>query len=215
MKEKIKYAKYCPNVWVAKCENQHEKGDIIEIETSRGNVHECEVHNFLGRTNDGMNVYSITRTDGTNKATMAARMAERRNEWASKREVEADDYWARSGEGLPDNGQPILVGHHSEKKHRAALERSWSRMEHAHTAGEIAKTHREKAEYWERKSEEITLDMPESLEYFKSELEKAVEYHQGLKTGKYERTHSYSLTYAKKAVNELAKKVEIATKLWG
>lgn len=27
--------------------------------------------------------------------------------------------------------------------------------------------------------------------------------------------HAYTLTYAKKAVNELANKVEIATKLWG
>lgn len=25
------YAKYCPNVYLAKCEEKHEKGDIIEV----------------------------------------------------------------------------------------------------------------------------------------------------------------------------------------
>ena len=68
--EKITYIKYCPNVFLAKCEAQHEKGEIINVETRRGDLHECEVHNFIGRTKDGCYAYSITRTDGTNKATM-------------------------------------------------------------------------------------------------------------------------------------------------
>ena len=60
-----------------------------------------------------------------------------------------------------------------------------------------------------------TTAMPESLEYFKGRLEKAIAYHQGLKNGTIEKQHSYSLTYAKKDVNELKKKVEIAEPLWG
>ena len=63
-----------------------------------------------------------------------------------------------------------------------------------------------KAEYWENKAEEITLAMPESLEYFKGQLEKAVAIHEGLKNGTIERQHSFSLSYAKKDVNELKKK---------
>jgi len=39
--------------------------------------------------------------------------------------------------------------------------------------------------------------------------------HEGLKNGTIERSHSFSLTYAKKEVNELEKKVELAKKLWG
>lgn len=30
------YAKFCPNVYVAKCDTQHEKGDVIEVETKYG-----------------------------------------------------------------------------------------------------------------------------------------------------------------------------------
>ena len=56
--------------------------------------------------------------------------------------------------------------------------------------------------------------MPESLDYFQFELEKAEEYRQGLKDGIYPREHSYSLQYATKNVKELKKKYDIAVKLW-
>lgn len=54
------------------------------------------------------------------------RRAERRREWQASRESKLDA--ARSTlqsriDGLPDNGQPVLVGHHSERAHRRALER--------------------------------------------------------------------------------------------
>lgn len=61
----------------------------------------------------------------------------------------------------------------------------------------------------------ITLAMPESLEYFEFELEKAIEYHKKLKDNPELRTHIYSLTYAKKAVNDLKKQLETAKVLWG
>ena len=46
-------------------------------------------------------------------------------------------------------------------------------------------------------------------------LEETREYHEGLKSGKYKRAHSYSLTYAKKEVNENQKKFDLAIRLWG
>ena len=57
--------------------------------------------------------------------------------------------------------------------------------------------------------------MPESLDYFKFKLEEAEQHHKDLKDNPEKRQHSYELTYAKKEVNELKKKVEIAMKLWG
>ena len=69
---------------------------------------------------------------------------------------------------------------------------------------------KEKQNIGNKKSQEITLAMPESLEYFKVKLDEATAIHEGLKNGTIERSHSYSLTYAKKDVNELKKKVEIA-----
>ena len=47
--------------------------------------------------------------------------------------------------GIPP-GQPILVGHHSEKQHRRAIERSWNLMDKS-----VEATH--KAEYYRRKAE--------------------------------------------------------------
>ena len=39
------YSKYCPNVWLAKCTEKHQKDDIIEVETQYGKINESIVHN--------------------------------------------------------------------------------------------------------------------------------------------------------------------------
>lgn len=61
-----------------------------------------------------------------------------------------------------------------------------------------AAEHERIAKYWEEKANTINLSMPESIDFYEHKLEKAKEYHEGLKSGKYPRDHSYSLTYAKK-----------------
>ena len=72
----------------------------------------------------------------------------------------------------------------------------------------------ERASYWESRVNDINLSMPESLEYFEFELEKAEKKHADLKSGAVKPSHSYSLTYAKKSVNEISKKLDIAKLLW-
>ena len=47
---------------------------------------------------------------------------------AGRSHGEAQRRWEASHQGLPDNGQPILVGHHSERRHRKAIERSHANM---------------------------------------------------------------------------------------
>jgi hypothetical protein len=56
--------------------------------------------------------------------------------------------------------------------------------------------------------------MPESIEFYEYELEKAKMKHEGLKDGSIPRDHSFSLTYAKKEVNEIEKKLKTARLLW-
>lgn len=77
-----------------------------------------------------------------------------------------------------------------------------------------AEKNEERAAYWAIKADTINLSMPESLEYYEVELEKAKAKHEGLKDGSIPRSHAFSLTYAKKEVNELEKKVKLAQKLW-
>ena len=75
--------------------------------------------------------------------------------------------------------------------------------------------HKHKAKQWEKRAEDINLSMPESLEYFKDQYEKAKEYHQLLKSKPELRKHAYSLTYAKKKENEMKKNYDTAVILWG
>lgn len=210
------YSKYCPNVYLAKCTEQYKKGDIIAVTTKYGKENECIIHNLIYEK-DGYFYYSITRADGFNTQKRAMAKADKYNEYAANAEKRSRAAYEASQEGKDFLvlAEPIKVGHHSEKRHRALIERNWKRMAKSVEESKKAEEYERKSDYWERKAKEINLSMPESLEFFQYKLEKAKEYHEGLKSGKYEKEHDYSLAYAKKAVNELEKKVELAKRLWG
>jgi hypothetical protein len=210
------YAKYTTNVFVAKCPEQHEKGETIEVTTKYGKENECIVFNLVHRDKEGNFYYSIVRSDGFNMQEYAKVKAERYQKWADARERKSDEYYQASKEGKDFLvlAEPIKIGHHSEKRHRALIDRNWNRMAKSVEESKKAELHESKANYWERKANEINLSMPESIEYWEYKFEEAKEYHEGLKSGKYERSHSYSLTYAKKSVNEAKKNLETAKKLW-
>ena len=97
---------------------------------------------------------------------------------------------------------------------RALIDRNWQRMGKSVEMTEKAEQHESKAEYWESKINTINLSMPESVEYYEYKVETAKEYHEGVKSGKYPRSHSFTLTYAKKALNEAANNLKTAKKLW-
>lgn len=211
------YSKFSANVFVAKCEEEYQKGDIINVTTKYGKENECEVHNLVAK-NNGFFFYSITRVDGMDAKERLRRKAERYSQYAENAEARSEAYVNKSNEATKGIvfGQPILVGHHSESKHRNALEKSHRAMDNAVSEMKKAEEYSDKAESYKFRAEHtINLSMPESLEYYAEELEKAKEYHEGLKSGKYEREHGYSLTYAKKNVNELQKKYDLAKRLWG
>ena len=210
------YAKYTANVFVAKCPEQHEKGETIEVTTKYGKENECIVFNLVHRDKEGNFYYSIVRSDGFNMQEYAKAKAERYQKWADARERKSNEYYQASQEGKDflALAEPIKVGHHSEKRHRALIDRNWNRMGKSVEESKKAQQHESKADYWERKANDINLSMPESIEYWEYKFEEAKEYHEGLKSGKYERSHSYSLTYAKQAVNEAQKNLETAKKLW-
>lgn len=214
------YKKFQPNVFIAQCTEKHEKGEIIILTTKYGQEHECEVHNFIGYAGTQENplyYYSITRADGFNSQERAKAKAERLNGYASNAKKRSMNSYKASQEGADflSLGEPIKVGHHSEKRHRALIERNWNRMGKSVEENERAEEYQRRAEYWESKANDINLSMPESIEYFEFKLEEAKKKHQYLKENPDKRRHSYSLTYAKKEVNEITKKHQIAIKLWG
>jgi hypothetical protein len=210
------YSKFAANVFVAKCPEMHEKGETIILETKYGKEHECIVFNLVKRDQDGNFYYSIVRADGFNAQEFARKKAERYNNWAQISENKSTKHWEASQEGKDflSLAEPIKVGHHSEKRHRAWIERNFNRMGKCVEESKKAEAHVSKAEYWESKADTINLSMPESVEFYEYKVEEAKEKQEGLKSGKYERRHSYSLTYAKKAVNEAESNLEIAKRLW-
>ena len=211
------YAKYTANVFVAKCEEQHEKGETIILETKYGKEHECIVFNLVARSKEGHFYYSIVRADGYYVQERAKAKAERYKNWAVSSENKSTAYWKASHEGRDflSLGEPIKVGHHSEKRHRALIDRNHNRMSKSIEESKKVEEHQSKAEYWESKANVINLSMPESIEFYEYKVEETKMQHEGLKNGTIERSHSFSLTYAKKAVNEAVKNLETAKKLWG
>ena len=123
------YKKYYPNVFVAQSESEHKKGDIITLTTKWGDEHECIVHNLVGKSAQYF-YYSITRADGLTSQDRAKMKVEKLNSWATSADNRSDEYRNKSNEGKEflSLGEPIKIGHHSEKRHRALIERNWNNM---------------------------------------------------------------------------------------
>jgi hypothetical protein len=209
------YSKFVANVFLAKCTEKHEKGETIKVTTRKGKDNESIVHNLIYEK-DGFFFYSITRADGYNLQERAKKKAENYKEWSASAEKKSDSSFNASNQ-ITSNipmGQPILRGHHSQRRHERDLERSWNLMGKSVEFAEKAKDHVSKAEYWAARANDINLSMPESIEFYEFQLEKAKEKHEGLKSGTIPRDHSFSLPYAKKEVNELENKFALAKKLW-
>lgn len=203
-------------MFLAKCEEKYEKGEVIEVTTKYGKENECIVFNLIYEK-DGFYYYSIVRADGFNVQEWAKQRAERRRMWAASAEQKSNEYYEKSNKdrGFLSLGEPIKVGHHSERGHRKMIDEAWNNMGKSVEFSDKAVEHERVAKYWDKKAEVINLSMPESIDYYEYKLEKAKEYHEGLKSGKYPREHVYSLTYAKKAVNDMQKNYDTAKRLWG
>lgn len=209
------YSKFCPNVFLAKCSCEYKKGDTIHVTTKYGKENDCIVFNLVYQK-DNFYYYSIVRADGFNFQEFAKKKAEKLMNASNNAAAKSNKYYEASKEGKEflSLGEPIKIGHHSEKRHRNLIERNWNRMGKSVEFSKISDDYKNRAAYWENKATVINLSMPESVEYFSYLLEKAKQHHEDLKNGNIERGHAFSLTCAKKEVNELTKKLLIAQKLW-
>lgn len=101
--------------------------------------------------------------------------AELRREWAEGRSKKADQSWEKADlsegkSGIPF-GQPVLVGHHSESRHRKTIERAWNAMDKAHEHSEMAKTHTSKADGIESMLDNtIFSDDPDAVEALEAKI---------------------------------------------
>jgi len=205
------YAKYCPNVWLAKTEETKEKGETILIANKYGREAEHLVHNLI-LSKDGYNYYSVERLGDT----YAERKAKRWKDAAAKTEKKADEFYDRSNKDREFLvlAEPIKIGHHSERRHRKIIEECQNNTKKWCENIDKSKQQELKSEYWAMKAEEINLSSPESIDFFEAKLEQAKELQAEYKTGKRKQEHCYSLSYVTKSIKDLTKKLEIAQKLW-
>jgi hypothetical protein len=209
------YSKFVPNVFLAKCTESHEKGETIQVQTKYGKENDCIVFNLIGQK-EGFFFYSIVRADGFDSRDWAKRRADRLENAALNAEKKSDQYYDRSNKDAAflSLGEPIKIGHHSEKGHQRIIEQAQSNMGKSVEFSKKAEEYQTRVDYWAGRAHLINLSMPESLEFYELELARAKANHKGLKNGTTERSHSFSLTYAKKEVNEIEAKLKLAQKLW-
>lgn len=210
------YSKFVPNVFLAKCKEQHEKGSTILVETRHGKENESIVFNLIYEK-DGYYYYSIVRADGFNVQEWAKRKAERLQGFASTAEHESMERFKASNEdrAFLSLAEPIKIGHHSEKRHRAVIEKAQNNMQKSYEASKKAEEYERRAEYWKNKENVINLSMPESIDFYEHEVERTKNIHTFYKENPDKREHSFSLAYANKDYKEAVKKYELAKRLWG
>ncbi|MGH2976536.1 MAG: DUF3560 domain-containing protein, partial [Solirubrobacterales bacterium] len=102
------------------------------------------------------------------------RRADRRRGWAEGREAKAESASKASHDataGIPF-GQPILVGHHSEGKHRRAVERSRRQASKSIEHSDMAQHHRQAAYTIEAQlAASIYDDDPDAIERLRERVE--------------------------------------------
>ena len=158
-----KFKKYCPNVWVAECETEYNKGEIIELTTKYGKCVECEVYNLVSTVNNKF-YYSIVRVEDI---SYEERKAEKYNNSAKRHDRKSDEWYQKSkeGEDFLSLAEPIKIGHHSERRHRALTDRNRDRLGNSVKESEIAAKMKAKAARWEDPAQEINLSRSRSFRF--------------------------------------------------
>ena len=205
-----------PTVFCLETDKIYQKDDIVKYTTRRGQEIELIIYKLIF-SKHGFNYYSYLRADGKNRKTILENKIEKRLEWSESREKKSNQYFEASQEGKDflSLAEPIKIGHHSENGHRSLIKRNWDRIGKSVENSNKAQEHKDKAENLENKlNSELPLDTPDCLDEIKERLKRATELHLFYKNNPDKRGHSYSLIYAKKKVNDLQKKLNIAEKLW-
>ncbi|MCK4812343.1 MAG: DUF3560 domain-containing protein [Candidatus Marinimicrobia bacterium] len=210
-----KYKKYCPNVFVIESEENFNRGDVVDVETRYGKINEVIIYNRLFER-DGKKYYSQIRADGFNIQERAKLKSEKYDNWADSAVKKSDQAYQASNKhsDFLSLGEPIKIGHHSENRHRKMIENANNNMGKSVELSNKADSHADKSEYWKSRENDINLSMPESIDFYAVKLETAKEKHTFLKKNPIERSHSYSLTYAKKDLNIAMKNYDTAVRLW-
>lgn len=107
----------------------------------------------------------------TRRERLEAKLA-KREEWAGKAEARSEQLITEGMTAFRQmDGQPILVGHHSEKRHRGAIARADRKLERGSEQYQLAKHHEQKADGLTRQLDRsIFSDDPDAIEQLRTKV---------------------------------------------
>lgn len=208
------FKKYTSGVYCMMSDNaDFNHGDETTIETKYGKEVEVTVWKKLF-TKDGNTYYSVVRNDGFCRKEWTRRKMERAENAASRQERISQQEYEKSQEGRDFLllAEPIKIGHHSEKRHRALIERNWNRMGKSVAAADKAKDYERKADELEyRLKKEINIDTPDCLELLQELIDALEEKREAIKAGDHEK---WELSNLGANIRRYKKRLETAAELW-
>lgn len=194
-------------------DQEFKHGDLTTVETKYGNEVEVKIWKLLGKHRDGGFCYSYVRTDGMCSKQRLLNKAERRKDWARSAVRKSNEYYEKSNKDRDFLvlAEPIKVGHHSERRHRKAIDDAWNNMGKSVAMANKATSHEQKAEGLERASKNIFIDVPESVEQLEAHIANIEDY---ISIAKEQKAERFVITNAQANKRRYKKRLEIANKLW-
>lgn len=213
----MQFRKYTAGVYCLEAEQQFDHGDVVIVPTRRGKEVEVTIWKHLF-TKNGVSYHSYIRCDGINSGERLQAKAEKHRERAAKASAQSDHYYEKSNEhrDFLSLGEPIKVGHHSEKRHRRIIEQANTNMGKSVEAANKASELLERAYGAEAASENIFIDTPECLPRLREKLERLTSIHEETKAQRKagENISRYIISNRAANVRRVKKQLETAEKLW-
>lgn len=213
----MQFKKYTAGVYCLEAEQQFNHGDVVTVPTRRGKEVEVTIWKHLF-TKNGVSYHSYIRCDGINSGERLQAKAEKHRERAAKASAKSDHYYEKSNEhrDFLSLGEPIKVGHHSEKRHRRIIEQANANMGKSVEASNKASELLERAYGAEAASENIFIDTPECLPRLREKLDRLISFQEDAKALRKAGEPVPHFVTANNGANirRVKKQLETATKLW-
>jgi len=213
----MQFRKYTAGVYCLEAEQQFNHGDVVTVPTRRGKEVEVTIWKHLF-TKNGVSYHSYIRCDGINSGERLQTKAEKHRERAAKASAQSDHYYEKSNEhrDFLSLGEPIKVGHHSEKRHRRIIEQANTNMGKSVEASKKADELLERAAGAEAASDNIFIDTPECLPRLREKLDRLVAFQEKAKAQRKAGEDVPHFVTANNGANirRVKKQLDAARKLW-
>ena len=208
------FKKYTSGVYAMQSES-HDlmHGDAATITTRHGKEVAVTVWKRLGYSG-AYSLYSVIREDGKCRESFLRAKAEKRSESAERAEARSHAYYEKSRKDADflSLGEPIKIGHHSEGRHRKAIEDANKYMGKSCAESDKAKKYAYKAETLEiRADNDISLDTPESIVRLKAKIAMLEEERAAIKAREH---RAFEISNIGATIRRYCERLETARKLW-